>query len=295
MAEPSVQRVRPPAWAGRFYPADPRECSALACSYTNVSIAEESTRLLGGVVPHAGWICSGAVAGLTLAALARSSVPDLVVVFGAIHTAMPANGAVLDTFTHWEVPGDRCPVGTDFRRLLLEGNAVFRTDDRFHRQEHAVEVELPLIRSVWPAATVIPIEIPADDAAAEIGRLTARCVAKAGCRAVFLASSDLTHYGPAYRFAPAGVGPAGLKWAMENDRLLIDRILRMQEQSVVPEVRARHSACGAGAIAAMLAACRELGASRATLLRHTNSFQTLQQVAPQAPDNAVGYASIVVG
>jgi AmmeMemoRadiSam system protein B len=69
----------------------------------------------------------------------------------------------------------------------------------------------------------------------------------------------------------------------------------MQEQSIVPEVRARHSACGAGAIAAMLAASKELGASRATLLRHTNSFETLAQVAPQPPDNAVGYASIVVG
>jgi MEMO1 family protein len=112
---------------------------------------------------------------------------------------------------------------------------------------------------------------------------------------VFLASSDLTHYGPWYRFAPAGVGQAGLNWAKENDRLLIDRILRMQEQSIVPEVRARHSACGAGAIAATLAACKELGASRATLLRHTNSFETLAQVAPQSPDNAVGYASIVVG
>jgi AmmeMemoRadiSam system protein B len=82
---------------------------------------------------------------------------------------------------------------------------------------------------------------------------------------------------------------------MDNDRLLIDRILRMQDESVVPEVRARFSACGGGAIAAMLSACKELGAKRARLLKHTNSFDVLSQLGPQRPDNAVGYASIVVG
>src|SRR5262249_19838305 len=109
------------------------------------------------------------------------------------------------------------------------------------------------------------------------------------------ASSDMTHYGPAYRFVPVGVGPGALNWAMDNDRLLIDRVLRMQDESIVPEVRARFSACGGGAIAATLAACKELGAGHAKLLKHTSSYQVLSQLGPQRPDNAVGYASIVLG
>ena len=44
----------------------------------------------------------------------------------------------------------------------------------------------------------------------------------------------------------------------------------------------------------MLAACREYGAGSATVLRHANSFETLGEVAPQRPDNAVGYAAVVV-
>jgi AmmeMemoRadiSam system protein B len=60
-------------------------------------------------------------------------------------------------------------------------------------------------------------------------------------------------------------------------------------------VRHRASACGGGAIAAMLAACRELGATRATVLRHASSFETLAGVAPQRPVDAVGYAAVVVG
>ena len=113
--------------------------------------------------------------------------------------------------------------------------------------------------------------------------------------AIFLASSDLTHYGPAYRFAPAGAGLPGLEWAKQNDLSLIERVLNMQAETIVPEAMAHANACGPGAIAAMLAACKEFGATTAKLLRHANSYETLAALSPQSPDNAVGYASIVVG
>ena len=45
----------------------------------------------------------------------------------------------------------------------------------------------------------------------------------------------------------------------------------------------------------MLAACREYGAGSATVLTHASSYETLKDVAPQRPDNAVGYASVIVG
>ena len=62
----------------------------------------------------------------------------------------------------------------------------------------------------------------------------------------------------------------------------------------MPEVRERANACGGGAIAAMLAACKEAGAASARVLRHTNSYETLAQVAPQPPVDAVGYAAVIV-
>jgi hypothetical protein len=187
-------------------------------------------------------------------------------------------------------------VATDARRALASrGGKWFTVDDAFHRTEHAVEVELPLIRAAWPAAAVLPVEVPAEAFAVDVGVATARAVAAAGQSVVFLASSDLTHYGPAYDFAPAGVGEAGLEWAKRNDARVLRLVTEMRADAVVPEVRANGNACGGGAIAAMLAACAELGAGRATLLRHANSYETLAAVAPQPPTNAVGYASVVVG
>jgi AmmeMemoRadiSam system protein B len=186
-------------------------------------------------------------------------------------------------------------VAQELAGRLLAGSDLFAVDERLHAREHAVEVELPLIQAAWPGASVLPVEVPLIDEAAAIGRRTAEQVRAAGLRAVFLASSDLTHYGPAYRFAPAGVGIQGLQWAKDNDRRLLDRVAALAVDEIVPEIRARGNACGGGAIAAMLSACREFGARRADVLRHANSYETLASAAPQRPVDAVGYAAVVVG
>jgi AmmeMemoRadiSam system protein B len=139
------------------------------------------------------------------------------------------------------------------------------------------------------------VEVPLVEHAADIGSAVAKAVNAAGLTAVYLASSDLTHYGPAYRFAPVGIGQRAMEWAKDNDRRLLDHMLAMQVETIVPVVEAHANACGGGAIAAMMAACRESGATRAALLKHASSYETLAEVAPQPPVSSVGYASIVVG
>jgi AmmeMemoRadiSam system protein B len=303
-----------------FYPADPAQCDRLARQLVGGAGGESqsgecagttsgpASGWLGAIVPHAGWIASGAIAGESLRELAAKlpEPPGLVVVFGAVHTPIELPLAALDSHECWALPGGEATVAGGLRRRLVGASELFAVDDRLHAREHAVEVELPLVRAVWPDAEVLPVEVPLIDDAAEIGRHAARQVEIArdareisrygtATGVVFLASSDLTHYGPAYRFAPAGVGPQGLAWAKDNDRRLLDLVTALAIDRIVPEVRQRANACGGGAIVAMLSACRELGASRAALLRHANSFETLAAVHPQPPVDAVGYAAVVVG
>jgi MEMO1 family protein len=295
--------TRQPAVAGSFYPADAEQCRRAAVHFlhrsaagSGPSAAGEAKLALGAIVPHAGWICSGAIAGQAIAALAaaRPDVSD-VVVFGAVHTPLALTLAALDSHDAWQEPGAVSAVAAELRQDLIGQPGRFAVNDVFHQREHAVEVVLPLVQAAWPAARLLPVEVPPTMDAAEIGRATARAVKSVGARAVYLASSDLTHYGPAYQFAPAGVGESGLGWAMENDRRLLAVVTAMTPDRIVPEVMARRNACGAGAIAAMMAACIEHGAVRAVVLRHANSFQTLAAVAPQRADNAVGYAAVVLG
>jgi hypothetical protein len=244
-------------------------------------------------------MCSGAIAGQTIGTLAAASMArpiGVVVVFAAVHSPEPLDIAALDDHDRWEVPGGGMDVPAELERRLAESSAnLFCVDEQFHRREHAVEVELPLIRVAWPNATVLPVEVPLVDMAERIGMATARAVQRANMTAVYLASSDLTHYGPAYRFVPAGVGLGALDWAKGNDRRLLELIADLQVDRIVPEVRGRMNACGGGAIAAMMAACRAHGATTGKVLRHANSYETLSGIADHGPENAVGYASVVVG
>ena len=296
--------VRNPAVAGMFYPAGAAECrraTAQLFEAASATMAQDDSAVggvagLGAIVPHAGWICSGAIAAEAIGALARRRPHlDVVVVFGAIHTPLWTDHGVFDSHARWAVPGGESAVILPLRQELCGGSALFVTDDRFHQREHAVEVELPLIQSAWPDAKILPVEVPPEQSAVEIGQSVARAVAAARLSAVYLASSDLTHYGPNYRFTPAGIGEGALEWAMENDRRLLRVVADMTPEKIVPEVRSRYNACGGGAIAAMMAACLEQGAKKAAVLRHANSYQTLSAVSPQAPDNAVGYAAVWVG
>jgi MEMO1 family protein len=287
--------VRPPAVAGQFYPAGDLECKTVASQLISASNQAGEMKWIGGIVPHAGWICSGAIAGEVIGTLARTITPDLVVVFGAVHTPLPLDCAVLSTHRQWAVPGGVSEVPAEVAGEIEGAGGLFKIDDRFHAREHAVEVEVPLIQAVWPNARLLPIEVPLIDQAMQIGVATARKVAASGLSAVYLASSDLTHYGPNYRFTPFGIGPEALALAKDNDRRLIQIVMDYAPDRIVPEVRGRLNACGGGAIAAMLSACREAGATSARVLRHATSFETLAAVAPQRPDNAVGYVGLVVG
>ena len=251
---------------------------------------------------------SGAIAGEAIGTLAASrgnggepgaGAPQVVVVFGAVHTPVPLDRAALDAHQQWVVPGGTSDVPAELSgRLASDPSDFFAVDARFHAREHAVEVELPLVQRAWPGAWVLPIEVPLIAEAPQIGRQVARLVQALDLDAVYLASSDLTHYGPDFSFAPAGIGDDALEWARTNDRRLLDVVSAMAVEAVVPEVRANLNACGGGAIAAMLAACREHGAAAGdvAVLRHETSDDVLRRVAPaQRSDNAVGYAAVVVG
>jgi AmmeMemoRadiSam system protein B len=285
-----------------FYPAEPGACRAAAERFIRTPHAlpaptEGFGEVHGGIVPHAGWVCSGAIAGQTIGALAAARAHvDVVIVFGAVHTPGDLDVAALSSHDTWREPSEDSVVAEEIEAKLSErGGALFVTDDRFHENEHAVEVELPLIQAAWPGVRIVPIEVPLVDDAETIGRQAAAAVMQTGLSAVYLASSDLTHYGPAYGFTPVGVGESGLAWAKDNDRRVLELVTGLAVQRVVPDVRARMNACGGGAIAAMMAACREAGSTRASVLNHASSYETLRTVAPQPPTNAVGYASVILG
>ncbi|MCZ2400763.1 MAG: AmmeMemoRadiSam system protein B [Phycisphaerae bacterium] len=274
-------------FAGRFYPASERECRAMVRGWDIVK--KSDVPVLGGLVPHAGWIYSGATAARTIAALAASR-PETVFVFGAVHVYDP-NRASLFERGCWETPLGELAVDADVCDAIASCPAI-RIAPEAHINEHSIEVELPLLRYYLPETRIVPLMIQPGPWANEIGRVCRRAAADLGRRAAFLASTDLTHYGPIFGFEPAGRGEAGLRWAKQvNDRRFLERVAQLDEEAVVPEALRSYNACGSGAVAAMLSALVDSGNVAYRELQHTTSAEQ----APLDPDrlNAVGYVSAV--
>jgi AmmeMemoRadiSam system protein B len=112
----------------------------------------------------------------------------------------------------------------------------------------------------------------------------------------YIGSTDLTHYGPNYGFLPEGIGQQGLAWAKDvNDRRLIELMRLMKAEEIVREASEHRNACGSGAIAATLAACKLAGAQQGVLLDHVSSQEVARSMQYPASDDAVGYAGMVFG
>ncbi|MFQ5805094.1 MAG: AmmeMemoRadiSam system protein B [Phycisphaerae bacterium] len=275
---------RQATFAGRFYPAAQQQCDRMLDEmYRPVELER---RPLGAVVPHAGWIYSGPTAALALAGVAHAR-PQTVVIFGAVHV-FDANEASLYPNGSWETPLGPLPVDQDLATRVARCRQI-TIDPDAHQNEHSIEVQLPLIRRILGNVSILPISVRPGRLAAEIGRACAVEIAASDRRVVFLASTDLTHYGPAFGFEPHGRGEAGVRWAKEvNDRRFVDLISALDAEAVVPEAAANHNACGAGAVAAAISAARESGADGYLELEHTTSAER-ELAEGGRPVNSVGY------
>lgn len=285
--------IRMPAVAGLFYPGDPEECRRAASELFALAGPSIEGPWIGALVPHAGWIYSGKIAAGAIANLKKAQPsPEVIVVFGAVHTVGGIAYGALDDHDAWQLPTGLSPIALGLQRHLLDAVPALRLDSRVHRREHAIEVIVPLLQHAWGDTPVLPIEVPPVESAAKLGHAVAAELKKMGTRALFIASSDLTHYGSNYGIMHAGEGQGALNWASENDRSLLEKIENLQEQEIVAETRGNRSACGGGAIAAMLGACTEMGAKESRIIRHSNSHEVLPQ---GIAESFVGYASAVVG
>ena len=284
--------VRRPVVAGQFYPADRAGCMQMIEKCLPERLPDDlPRRIVGGIVPHAGWVYSGPTAAKVFAAIRSRSAPATFVIFSAMHRwgaarpAVYANGA-------WSTPIGEVAVDAELaQRVLEEGNGLLVDAPEAHAGEHSAEVQVPFIKYLFPQAHILPILLPPDEQAVRAGEVVARAITRAGKGVVVIGTTDLTHYGATYYgFAPAGTGERALEWVRANDERIIKLMLQLRAEEIVPEAAAHHNACGGGAVAATVAAARALGAKEGKLLEYTTSYH----VMPRGPaTDFVGYAAVV--
>jgi len=175
--------IRSPVAAGLFYPARPEEL-ATTVDRLLAAAAPSGARegVLGLVAPHAGYLYSGPVAASAFALAPRAA---RVALLGPAHF-VALEGAAVSAADAWATPLGDVQVAEDLRQAALAAGAV--TDDAPHREDHALEVELPFLQRACPdGLEVLPVAV---------GRATPAEVADliAALDAFLVVSTDLSHY-----------------------------------------------------------------------------------------------------
>ena len=292
--------IREPIVAGQFYPDGANACRDELEQFLRGAVTARQApdgNCVGGLVPHAGWRCSGAVTADVFAALSRTPLAgrslDVIVLFGGVHRYR-GHLAPIYSSGKWQTPLGPVEIDSAFCDLLLGQSALFTDAPSAHDNEHSLEVQMPFVRHVFSDAKVVPIMVPIDEMASEIGKAVGRTLSAYDGKAMIIGTTDLTHYGPGYGFVPHGVGAEGNAWAKnENDRRFVELVCSLNADALVREAADRRNACNSGAAAATVAACVTLGATRGVLLQHTTSCEVLSQEGHPTQIESVGYAGIV--
>lgn len=265
--------IRHPAVAGRFYPGDRDTLQQDVDKYLSPQTAP--TPALGCVVPHAGYIYSGPVAG---AVYAQLQIPQRIIILCPNHTgkgrplAIMSNGA-------WETPLGQIPIDTPLADAMKKEFSLLTEDANAHRSEHAIEVELPFLQVSRSDFTFVPIALGTGqfEILEKLGYAIANVVQAQADKILIIASSDMNHY--------------------ENDTVTrikdhkaIEQMLGLDPRGLFDAVmREEISMCGFGPAVAMLTATRRLGATSAELVKYATSGDVSGD-----REMVVGYAGITV-
>ena len=285
----NTSNLRKAMFAGSWYPSGAAECEREISGFLEAGriIKSPDRRLVGGIVPHAGWYFSGSIACNVISRLKGQDTPDVIIVFGMhLHADsqcyLMAEGA-------WETPFGEIPVEESLAaELAKKFSFTLETPDHFN-QDNTVELQLPFIKYFFENTKIVAMGVPPSRSSLDIGRSVIGLAKEMDLNAKVIGSTDLTHYGSNYGFTSKGRGKQAVDWVRsQNDRRVIDAMLALEPEKVISEARASQNACCAGAAATAIEAAKNLGANQADEIAYATSYD-------KSPgDSFVGYVGIVM-
>jgi len=272
--------IREPVVAGQFYP-DKKEELKNMIKYCfdhkygpRKQIKESSEQVYGVICPHAGYVYSGPTACHSYNAISLQN-PELVIIIGPNHFGVGKNVATMFD-ANWKTPLGLVEVDSDSAQEIAEKSNVIDIDNYSHSQDHSLEVQIPMLQSLLSNEfKILPIILLSQDleTARDVGNAMSEIAKKKD--SIIVASSDFTHY-------------EENSFAHLQDKALIEPILDMDVEQFYQVLREKRvTACGFGAIASTMIACKNLGATKGVLL----SYATSGDVSGNT-DSVVGYGAI---
>jgi len=265
--------IRLPAVSGRFYPSDEKKLALEIEKYT--SSANDKSFARGCVVPHAGYLYSGHVAGAVYSAI---EIPARCILLGPRHFPGGEAMAIISEGS-WRTPFGDAQIDSELAAELKRACPLLREDRVAHKREHSLEVQIPFLQQLAANLRFVPVVLATQryQDLETLGHAVARVIAAHTEPVVLIASTDMNHY-------------ESDAITRTKDHKAIDRILALDPRGLYDMVRSEGiTMCGYAATAAMLIAMRDLGAKDAELIRYATSGDITGDW-----DQVVGYAGIII-
>ena len=274
--------VRTPAVSGTFYPDDQQELKSLIHNCFMHKIGPNKMpptgsdqKIYGVICPHAGFVYSGPVACHSFYSIS-SSTSKLAIITGPNHYGIGQSiASMIDA--GWKTPLGLMEVDSESALELRDGLDILELDSFSHSKEHSIEVQIPMLQETFShEMKILPVSLinQEQEIATKVGSAIAKIAQKKD--ALLIGSSDFTHY-------------EENEFAHRQDLALIEPILKLDVDEFYKILYDRHvTACGFGAIASTMIACKELGATEGKLLKYATSGDVSGDKS-----SVVGYASII--
>ena len=243
--------VRQPAVAGAFYTGDPTRLRAEVQAMLRAAGPAGATPV-AVIAPHAGYVYSGATAAKAFAALAGAKVTR-VILLGPSHHASFRGGALPDPgVTAFATPLGEMPLDVEAIKTLREF-PEFAGPGRAHGPEHCLEVELPFLQETVGNVPIVPVLVGHSLDLASATAMARRLAALVGPGTVVVVSSDFTHHGAGYGYAPFGRDARVGTKLVELGRITAERAAALDARGFWQQVEtSEDTVCGARPITVLI-------------------------------------------
>ena len=262
--------IRHPAVSGFFYPSDPKKLRELVTSFLTKSPREKA---LGIVVPHAGYVYSGKIAGEVYS---RIEIPEEIVILSPNHTGLGKPFSIMPRGT-WRTPLGDAEINSELASKMMETCPLLEEDGLAHVKEHSLEVQIPFLQVAKKGFRFVPITLGhvSYENCKALGEGLARAIGEKPV--LLIASSDMNHYEDREK-------------TMKKDQAALDCIQNRDPEALYKTVHAKNiSMCGVIPTTVMLIAANRLKASQATLVDHKTSGDVSGDFS-----SVVGYAGVII-
>jgi hypothetical protein len=270
-----MKRVRKPAVAGYFYPSEPEKLrKQIEDLISAARLSERYNNIFGIISPHAGYLYSGRTAAYGFKLLKESNFKTVVIISPSHREYFP--GVSVYIGDAYETPLGTVELNLEMADKLTASSRIIFRGIEGHREEHAVEVQIPFLQTVLKDFTIVPVVI-GDQGDMFVYELADRLSEIIDDKTLIVSSSDLSHY-------------YSSEAANKLDSVVEKRILEFDYEGLQDDLKKKNcEACGGGAIVSMMKAASQLNKKKASVLNRSDSGDTTGD-----HKEVVGYMSAVI-